>query len=190
MDTPKRFRPLIQLSILTLCVINLLVLLNLRKQLPMDVVPTTTPQPTPPNPVTAEPPSLDSLSPVWPTEIQRWESLILPPANQYQIDPNLVAAVMVVESGGQPNVVSRSGARGLLQIVPLHGDCSTFDPQKNIQCGIHLLVHYYEVGNKDWRTGLAMYNCGPTGVRQNRCGANGGYAYADKVLTLWYNSVQ
>jgi hypothetical protein len=32
---------------------------------------------------------------------------------------------------------------------------------------------------------LAMYHCGPVGVREERCGKYGGFVYADDILTCW-----
>ena len=84
---------------------------------------------------------------------------------------------MLVESGGQPDVVSRAGARGLMQVMPLHS-CVSFDPEKNILCGIHILTGYIQRSDNDVRAGLAAYNAGMTG----RDVYGRGWGYADLVL--------
>jgi len=106
--------------------------------------------------------------------------MIVPVATQYKIDPNLVAAVMMVESGGYQNAISSSGAIGLMQIMPFHS-CSTFDPAKNIECGVYLLAYYQQRAEGDWRDGLAAYNAGETG----RDIYGNGLLYADRVLSLY-----
>ena len=93
------------------------------------------------------------------------------------LDPDLVAAVMLVESGGQPNVVSRAGARGLLQVMPFHS-CVSFEPEQNVLCGVHILTGYIQVSDNDIRAGLAAYNAGITG----RDVYGRGWEYADLVL--------
>ena len=130
---------------------------------------------------------IPTLSLYWTTDVRRWQASIIRYATQYQIDPNLIAAVVAVESGGNPNAVSRSGAIGLMQIMGMHS-CQTFDPDGNISCGVFILATYYHRANDDWRTGLAYYNCGERGVKESRCGTTGGYAYADKVLSLYNTS--
>jgi len=130
---------------------------------------------------------IPTLSLYWKTDVRRWQASITHYASQYQIDPNLIAAVMTMESGGNPNAVSRSGAIGLMQIMGMHS-CQTFDPDGNISCGVFILATYYHRAGDDWRTGLAYYNCGERGVKESRCGTTGGYAYADKVLNLYQAS--
>jgi len=126
-----------------------------------------------------------SLSPSWPVAIQQWKPLIEGWAAQYCMDANLVAAVMTVESGGRQYAISRAGAIGLMQIMPRFHKCATYDPDGNIGCGVFILASYYHRAGDDWRTGLAYYNCGETGVKQGRCGKNGGYPYADLTISLW-----
>ena len=154
--------------------------------LPAEPVDAPLASPTLETSLSLQPPTL-TLSPRWKTDVRRWQASITHYASQYQIDPNLIAAVMTMESGGNPNAVSRSGAIGLMQIMPFHS-CATFDPDGNISCGVFILATYYHRAGDDWRTGLAYYNCGERGVKESRCGTTGGYAYADKVLNLYQAS--
>jgi hypothetical protein len=62
-------------------------------------------------------------------------ALIRVVAWRYQLDPELVAAIMKVESNGNPNAVSRAGAQGLMQLMPAtaqrFGVRDPFDPVLN-----------------------------------------------------------
>src|SRR3970040_424776 len=60
------------------------------------------------------------LSPVFTPEVRHWTNAIVAWAELHQLDPNLVATVMQIESCGAPYVVSGSGAQGLFQVMPFH----------------------------------------------------------------------
>ena len=62
----------------------------------------------------------------YPTKILPWCSLIETAADKYGMDALLIAAVMLQESGGQPEVMSGSGAVGLMQVMPRDGIAATF----------------------------------------------------------------
>jgi hypothetical protein len=142
-----------------------------------EVAPTSTPAPIPtivaPAPAaTALPyvpwPSSDQLKQNarlrWgkrvPPSVRRWAFLIVPAAHRYHVDPNLVAAVMTMESNGDPLALSPADARGLMQI--LHGP---WDPKVNVYTGVRMLAQLYaEFG--DWTLALAGYNAGPGAVAQ------------------------
>ena len=63
----------------------------------------------------------------FPTAVKSWCRLIKSQAGRFQMDPNLVAAVMTIESGGDPHAISNSGAVGLLQVMPNDGLASAFN---------------------------------------------------------------
>lgn len=84
---------------------------------------------------------------------------------------------MLVESGGQPNVTSYAGARGLMQVMPFH-PCVSWEPGANTLCGIHILTSYIQRSDNDIRAGLAAYNAGMRG----RDVLGRGWGYADLVL--------
>ncbi len=50
--------------------------------------------------------------------VMQWQSLIQQAANAYNVPSGLIAAIMAVESGGNPNAVSPAGALGLMQVMP------------------------------------------------------------------------
>ena len=89
-------------------------------------------------------------------------------AEKYQLDKELVYAVIECESGFDVNAVSRAGACGLMQLMPNtflwiteteEGELDIFDPETNIQAGCKYLR--YLLGRFDkLETALAAYNAG------------------------------
>lgn len=95
-------------------------------------------------------------------------SLVAGAAHAYGVKPGLVYAVIDAESHGDPAAVSRAGAMGLMQLMPAtssqYGVGNPFDPQANVDGGVHylsdLLARYH--GNVTYA--LAAYNAGPGSV--------------------------
>jgi hypothetical protein len=82
-------------------------------------------------------------------------------ANHYGVDPNLIAAIIMQESRGNPNVVSSKGAKGLMQIMTkFHKIDDPFDPNQNIQTGTKFLSRLLKLYNGNKSKALAAYNCG------------------------------
>lgn len=93
-----------------------------------------------------------------PATIRRWEQPILRWSSINKVDPNLVAALMMTESQGDPQAVSPKGAVGLLQIVG-----GPTDPDANIRQGTEILKkNIAKYGRID--LALAAYNAGPGAV--------------------------
>jgi soluble lytic murein transglycosylase-like protein len=66
-------------------------------------------------------------------EVKYWQPHIIKWARQYQLDANLIATVMQIESCGNAAAVSHAGAMGLFQVMPFHfmpGE-NAFDPAIN-----------------------------------------------------------
>lgn len=82
--------------------------------------------------------------------------------------PELVSAVMRVESCYDRHAVSRAGARGLMQLMPATaaqlGVKDSFDPDQNIAGGVRYLAQMLTRFNHDLKLGLAAYNAGPEAV--------------------------
>ena len=93
-----------------------------------------------------------------PYAVRRWSFLIVPAARRYNLSPGLIAAVMTMESGGDPLAYSASDARGLMQV--LHGP---WDPRQNVFTGAKMLAEYHGLF-PDWTLTLAAYNAGPNAV--------------------------
>lgn len=96
-------------------------------------------------------------------------SLLISTASQtHAIDANLVKAVIRVESGFNPNAVSRKGAKGLMQLMDttaqqyaLH---NSFDPTENIYAGTEHLKYLLQRYDNNLDFALAAYNAGPSAV--------------------------
>jgi soluble lytic murein transglycosylase-like protein len=105
-----------------------------------------------------------ALSPVFTPEVRQWQPDILRWADQFGLDPNLVAIVMQIESCGNPQAVSRSGAQGLFQVMPFNfgPDEDMLDPETNAQRGVGYLAQMMADMSNDVGLALAAYNGGPT----------------------------
>lgn len=97
--------------------------------------------------------------------------IILKASRKHKVDPHLIKAIIVAESGFNPKAVSRVGARGLMQIMPRTarslGLRDSFNPEKNIEAGVRhfkrLLIRFK--GNE--RLALAAYNAGSRKVQEH-----------------------
>ncbi|MGB3713425.1 MAG: transglycosylase SLT domain-containing protein, partial [Candidatus Promineifilaceae bacterium] len=106
--------------------------------------------------------NLGSLSPVFTDEVRYWEQDILGWAKEYDLDPDLVAIIMQVESCGDPQAVSIAGAQGLFQVMPFHfiaGEDS-LDPDTNARRGINYFVDRLSQTGGDIGRSYAGYNGG------------------------------
>jgi hypothetical protein len=96
-----------------------------------------------------------------PQEVDR---LIQQTANRFRVDPQLVHAIIQVESEYNPNAVSRKGAMGLMQLVPAtalrFGVANPFDPQQNIEGGVTYLNYLLNLFGGNLALSLAAYNAG------------------------------
>src|SRR5438128_4085528 len=89
-------------------------------------------------------------------------------AIRYRIAPLLVAAIVEAESEFNPRAVSRKGARGLMQLMPLTASSlrveDTFDPYENIEGGVRHLRQLMDRYHGNLPLVLAAYNAGEQAV--------------------------
>ena len=131
------------------------------------------------------------VSSQYPHDVLQWCGWITYFAEAHDLSPDLVAGLVWYESGGKPGAISRSGAVGLMQVMPRDGPAAKFmcvngpcfasrptrqeleDPEFNLEFGTRMLSGLVS-RHQSLRDGLKSY--GPAGV---------GYTYADKVLAIY-----
>jgi len=112
---------------------------------------------------------------------------------RFDISPDLLKAVAKVESTFRPHITSRSGAMGIMQLMPgtakYLGVDDPFDPKQNIMGGAKYLKEQIERFEGDIQLALAAYNAGWPAVKKH-----GGIppfketqAYVPKVLGYFSN---
>lgn len=89
-------------------------------------------------------------------------------ASRFEVDRQLVRAMMSVESCFDRYAVSRVGARGLMQLMPATaaelGVRDSFDPDENIRGGVEYFSRMLERFDGDITRAVAAYNAGPEAV--------------------------
>lgn len=103
-----------------------------------------------------------NISPIFRIEVLHWADSIVEWASASNLDPNLVATIMQIESCGDPRAISSAGAMGLFQVMPFHfyESDNPYNPNTNATRGLNYLVRSLETANGDVRLALAGYNGG------------------------------
>jgi soluble lytic murein transglycosylase-like protein len=115
-----------------------------------------------------------------PATVRQWESLIVKYAAENDLDPNLVAAVIMTESGGNSQATSKKGAIGLMQIVN-----GPYDPEENVRDGTRILADRLRRYGGDLELGLAAYNAGVGAV--DRSGGIPSYGETETYIFVVLN---
>ena len=83
----------------------------------------------------------------------KYDHLIRKMANKYEVDFDLVRAVIKAESSFNPSVVSRKGAQGLMQLMPETAEDmnvkNVFNPKENIEGGVKYLRRLLDMFDND-----------------------------------------
>lgn len=112
--------------------------------------------------VSIQPASVAGISPIFRAEVRYWANSITKWAAASQLDPNLVATIMQIESCGDPRAVSSAGAMGLFQVMPFHFYAvdDPYQPDTNAARGLAYLSKSLATGGGDARLAMAGYNGG------------------------------
>jgi soluble lytic murein transglycosylase-like protein len=101
----------------------------------------------------------------------QYDSIIEKAASAASVEPNLLRAVIVVESGFNSRAVSKRGAVGLMQLMPAtatrFGVSNPYDPLQNVHAGARYLKFLIDRFGQDVRLALAAYNAGEDAVDRN-----------------------
>ena len=96
--------------------------------------------------------------------------IIMEVAGRHKLDPALIKAIIMAESGHNPKAVSKRGAKGLMQLMPITakslGVEDVFDPEHNIKAGVVYFKKLLNQFNGDVKLALAAYNAGSRKVRK------------------------
>jgi soluble lytic murein transglycosylase-like protein len=101
---------------------------------------------------------------------EQFSSLIEAAADRYQLDPQLLHAVIRAESAYNPAAVSNKGAAGLMQLMPgtadRYGVRDRFNPEDNIDGGARYLSDLLDMFQSDVGLAVAAYNSGENTVKR------------------------
>ncbi|MCI0396113.1 MAG: lytic transglycosylase domain-containing protein [Chloroflexi bacterium] len=109
------------------------------------------------------------LSPVFTPEVRHWEAQIVAWSQAHGLDPDIAATIMQIESCGDPQAVSRSGAQGLFQVMPFHFTAgeNSLDPDTNARRGLGYFTERLEQTSGDIGQAFAGYNGGHVAAAGN-----------------------
>jgi len=108
------------------------------------------------------------LSSLFTPEVLYWKERILEWSVQFNLDPNLIATVMQIESCGYPLAQSYAGAMGLFQVMPFHFEITEnpYEIDSNALRGLNYLKSSLETSAGDVSLALAGYNGGISVIKK------------------------
>jgi soluble lytic murein transglycosylase-like protein len=96
------------------------------------------------------------------------DTIIAKNSERWNVDPNLVKAIIQNESGFNANSTSATGAQGLMQLMPETaaslGVGNAYNPEQNIAGGVRYLRGLLDRFKGDVRLAVAAYNAGPNAI--------------------------
>ena len=125
------------------------------------------------------------------TLIKELAPVIVSEAAANNLEPELVAAVIQIESSWYPKAESSAGACGLMQVIPKWNprpDGSLYtcdelkDPETNIKVGTKALRWWMTQAKGDRELALCAYNAGYICFKKMR------YSYVKRVMNVYYTT--
>ena len=108
-----------------------------------------------------------ALCSYWQSNITQWADLITKHSKENGLDPNFVAALIEEESKGNPRLISRAGAVGLLQIMPYETGFTwrprtrtLLKPEANLEWGTNTLNEVIRQAQGRLTLAVLAYNSG------------------------------
>lgn len=105
------------------------------------------------------------------TSYKDFDHIINRKSVKYNIKPGIIKAVITAESNWDFRAVSKSGAIGLMQLMPATARDmrikNPYDPEQNIEAGTRYLRHLLDRFNNNLHLALAAYNAGPARVERS-----------------------
>jgi Rod binding domain-containing protein len=102
--------------------------------------------------------------------LKLYDSTIRAASQVFGVSTDLIKAVIMQESGGDPGAVSHKGAKGLMQLTDSTaqelGVTDSFDPVQNIFGGTRFLARLLKTFKGNLKLALASYNAGPGAVEK------------------------
>jgi len=99
-----------------------------------------------------------------------YHGFIIKTSDRYGLEPSLIKAVIMAESGFRTQTVSRTGAQGLMQLMPGTARAlsveNAFNPENNITGGVRHLKYLLKKCSGDLDLALAAYNAGMSNVNK------------------------
>lgn len=96
--------------------------------------------------------------------------IIVRVADRHEVDPALIKAIIMAESGYNPRAISKKGAKGLMQLMPATAEAlgveDSFNPEQNIKGGVKYFKQLVIQFEGDVKLALAAYNAGSKKVRK------------------------
>jgi soluble lytic murein transglycosylase-like protein len=132
---------------------------------------------------------------------RRYDAVIIRHSRRRGLNPNLVKAVIAVESQFKPTALSHCGARGLMQLMPATAKdrgvkaCDLWDPETNISAGTGYLAYLFKLARKSAGPGeaeealtmrrvIAAYYSGPSALQASEW-SEATRAYVKAVLNCY-----
>jgi soluble lytic murein transglycosylase-like protein len=132
---------------------------------------------------------------------RRYDAVIIRNARRRGLNPNLVKAVIAVESQFTPTALSHCGARGLMQLMPATAKelgvkaCDLWDPETNISAGTSYLALLFKMARRRAGSGdveeeqvmrrvIAAYYAGP-GALNGKSWSTATRSYVSAVLNCY-----